>query len=313
MTAAAYRQRLLTTGEAAELLKISRSTVSRRFDKGELRGEVNRITGERMIRRDSVAELMRERGLASDAINAVDTVERQIVVATSDETLTARLARIVDEAEALALTSTTFGSDALIACASLTPDLLILGDDLADISCAEVVSALERQMGEQRPGILCCSNDPAFAKQDVDIIRNVAQLSDTSLHKRICRLLGMAEHVPDAEHPRRTERRWPRHSVSLPARIGFYRTHAPRKHFWGTGLISNISHGGAYLSAIELETETLPSSPFRMVIQTDHPPLKNWQAHCQVLRLASNGVLSAGVRFLKVSKANQDKVMQLAG
>ena len=48
MTARTESQRLLTTGEAADLLRVSRSTVSRRFDKGELRGEVNRITGERM-------------------------------------------------------------------------------------------------------------------------------------------------------------------------------------------------------------------------------------------------------------------------
>jgi excisionase family DNA binding protein len=313
MTARTESQRLLTTGEAADLLSVSRSTVSRRFDKGELRGEVNRITGERMIRRDSVAELMRERGIPVEAIERQETIERQIVVATTDETLTSRLGRIVEEDEALTLTPTTFGSDALIACASLSPDLLVLGDDLADISCVGIVSALERQMGKQRPRILCCSDDPDLAGQDVDVVKHLTRLSDTTLHKRICRLLGVAEQTPEDELPRRSERRWPRHGVSVPAKVGFYRTHAPRKHFWGTGQIENISNGGAYLSKIELESDVLPASPFRMVIQIDNPPLKNWQAHCQVLRLASNGVLSAGVRFLKVSKANQTKLTQLAG
>lgn len=313
MTARAQKNRLLTTGEAADLLKVSRSTVSRRFDKGELRGEVNRITGERMVRRDSVTELMRERGLSVDAIDAIDTVERQIVVATSDQVLTDRLQRIVADAEELTLTPTTFGSDALIACASLHPDLLVLGDDLADISCVRVVSALGRQMGEQRPKILCCCDDPALVDQDVDVVKDVMRLSDTSLHKRICRLLGLAERTTEDELPRRTERRWPRHRVSLQTKVGFYRNHAPRKHFWGKGLIENISSGGAYLSGIEMESDVIPATPFRMVIQSDSAPLKNWQAHCQVIRLSSNGVLSAGVRFLKLSAANQAKITQLAG
>ena len=313
MTARTESQRLLTTGEASDLLSVSRSTVSRRFDKGELRGEVNRITGERMIRRDSVIELMRERGLPVEAIERQETIERQIVVATTDETLTSRLGRIVDDAEALQLTPTTFGSDALITCASLSPDLLVLGGGLADISCAGVVSALGRQMGAHCPKILCCCDDPALDGHEVDIIKDVTRMSDTTLHKRICRLLGLAEHTAEEEFPRRSERRWPRHGVSVPAKVGFYRTHAPRKHFWGTGHIENISNGGAYLSKIELESNVLPASPFRMVIQIDNPPLKNWQAHCQVLRLASNGVLSAGVRFLKISKANQAKLTQLAG
>jgi hypothetical protein len=313
MTAQKHSHQLLTTGKAAGLLRVSRSTVSRRFDKGELRGEVNRITGERMIRRDSVVELMRERGLASDAIEALDTVERQIVVASTDQALTDRLGRIVEEAEALTLTTTTFGSDALIACASISPDLLVLGNDLADISCVGIVSALGRQMGAHCPKILCCCDDPALDGNEVDIIKDVTRMSDTTLHKRICRLLGLAEHTAEEEFPRRSERRWPRRSVSVPAKVGFYRNHAPRKHFWGTGRIENISNGGAYLSKIELESDVLPASPFRMVIQIDNPPLKNWQAHCQVLRLASNGVLSAGVRFLKISKANQAKLTQLAG
>lgn len=313
MALRSQKSRLLTTGEAADLLQISRSTVSRRFDKGELRGEVNRITGERMIRRDSVLELMRERGLAVDAAQALDSPHHHIVVATSDQALVDRLQRIASDAAELSISNTTFGSDALIACASLSPDLLILGDDLADISCAAVVSALGRQIVEHRPSILCCCADPALDNEDIEVIKDVSRLSDSTLYKRICRILGLAEHSAEEERPRRAERRWPRHSISVPAKVGFYRNHAPRKHFWGKGLIQNISHGGAYLSGIELESDTMPATPFRMVIQSDKPPLKNWQAHCQILRLSSNGDLSAGVRFLKLSKPNQQKITQLAG
>lgn len=308
------KRRLLTTGEAAGLLQISRSTVSRRFDKGELRGEVNRITGERMIHHDSVLELMRARGLPVEAAQALDSPHHQIVVAAGDQGLIDRLQRIAADAAELSISSTTFGSDALIACASLSPDLLVLGDDLADLSCTAVVSALGRQVTEHRPGILCCCADPALENEDVEVIKDVSQMSDSALHKRICRMLGLAEHsTEEEEQPRRSERRWPRHSIAVPARVGFYRNHAPRRHFWGTGLIENISNGGAFLSGIEMESDTIPASPFRMVIQTDKPPLKNWKAHCQVLRLSSNGVLSAGVRFLKLSKSNQQKISQLAG
>ena len=53
-------KKYITTGEVAKLLKISRSTVSRKFDDGDLQGKKNPITGERLISQTSLMEFMQK-------------------------------------------------------------------------------------------------------------------------------------------------------------------------------------------------------------------------------------------------------------
>lgn len=62
-------ERFISTGEAAEILGISRSTASRHFDgsgkhpKFTLEGKANPLTGERSIRLVSVMEVAKEFGV----------------------------------------------------------------------------------------------------------------------------------------------------------------------------------------------------------------------------------------------------------
>jgi hypothetical protein len=69
--------------------------------------------------------------------------------------------------------------------------------------------------------------------------------------------------------------------------------------------MENISYGGSFLSDIHLEKGMIPSEPFRFLLEVDQPPLTNWRAHCKVVRLQSNGTLTAGVQFMRLSKANR--------
>jgi excisionase family DNA binding protein len=57
-----------TTGEAAELLNISRSTVSRKFDRSMIVGEKNPITGERRISRESLLALAKRYNLPIEGV-----------------------------------------------------------------------------------------------------------------------------------------------------------------------------------------------------------------------------------------------------
>lgn len=50
----------MTTGEAAEILGVSRSTASRYFDKRRLVGSTNPITGDRDISQASVLKLIKD-------------------------------------------------------------------------------------------------------------------------------------------------------------------------------------------------------------------------------------------------------------
>ena len=63
-----------TTGKLSRLLGniISQATVSRMFDRGELGGRVNPLTGRREIEWGSVIELLRRKGLSKDKVALVE-------------------------------------------------------------------------------------------------------------------------------------------------------------------------------------------------------------------------------------------------
>ena len=64
----------LTTGEIPALLgnMISQATVSRLFDRGELGGRVNPLTGRREIEWGSVLEWLKGKGVSRDKIALVE-------------------------------------------------------------------------------------------------------------------------------------------------------------------------------------------------------------------------------------------------
>ncbi len=61
-------KKFYSTGEIRDLLKgiVSRSTVSRLFDRGKLGGRVNPITGRREIEWQTVMDWLKERGVSPD-------------------------------------------------------------------------------------------------------------------------------------------------------------------------------------------------------------------------------------------------------
>jgi len=308
-------QELLTTGEAATMLEISRSTVSRRFDKGELRGRVHPITGERLISRQSVLEIIRK---CSGEKESPETLSRRLVLATSNTILTERIRKIAGDTRHLSLMTTSFGADALMACVRTDPDMLMLGGgDLCDISCVSLLDALKRQAGQKHPRILCfCDRQDRCSFRGSEFMPDWAALSDQDILSRIEHLLGVTAHGASdgggsVEH--RSRRRWKRRPVSIPARIGVYLNRAPRQRFWGNAVVENISRGGAFLNRISMDNGMLPSEPFRLIVQSDCPPLANWQANCQVLRLSSSDSVSAGVRFQKLSEHSRGQLLALCG
>jgi hypothetical protein len=95
-------------------------------------------------------------------------------------------------------------------------------------------------------------------------------------------------------------------------KIGMYSVRTPYRRDSGIAVMENISMGGAYLSGIELEGGMLPCEPFRISLSADQEPLKNWRAHCKVVRLQSNGSLVAGVQFTRVPKASLKMIEALS-
>src|SRR3972149_9379489 len=86
----------LSTGEAAKLINISRSTISRKFDKGVFQGKKNPITGERFISRDSLLAFMKEYNLPYEALVKE---KKRILLGTPDDNLFSLLQQSLGEEE----------------------------------------------------------------------------------------------------------------------------------------------------------------------------------------------------------------------
>jgi hypothetical protein len=151
---------------------------------------------------------------------------------------------------------------------------------------------------------LACGADEALSR---------APLSREALEMSVYKLLKLPLERPAETVNYEHARRWPRVRVSFPARLSVYRLAAPRHRDRGEALIENISRGGAFLSRIRIEAGVIPAEPFRFLLEVDEPPLVDWRAHCQVVRLQSIASLTAAVQFVKITRENVAKIAEIPG
>lgn len=305
----------ISTGEAAKILNISRSTVSRRFDAGLFRGKLNPITGERLIFRKSLFDFIREHDLPIDS-SALQ--ERKVLVVSSYAPLVQRARTMAEADDRLHIEVTEHGTDALMLSSQKPPDLMVLDETIQDITALSVMASLRRREDLRKLKILLCVPDgqePSVGEAaEADGCVTRSEYLDERGTNETYQLLQMEPHQPSEEHEvlvGEHRRRWSRLPVNVPARIGVYRMSAPREHGWGQCVVRNISRGGAYVSKIRLDDHQLPGEPFRMLLEIDEAPLDQVRAHCQVVRLTSNGSLSAGLQFVRISKAGLQRIAAL--
>ena len=297
----------LTTGQTADLLKVSRSTVSRKYDQGLIRGQTNPITGERMISRDSVVSLMRQYN-----IPVPEQVEQRkpVLSATPDTLLQGQILDMMGSDERIAVEQLGSGCEALVACSKKERALVILDADLPDIACSDVIKTL-RANAEIPPKIVCIADedkrsealqwnaDAVVLRQSFDGEEASAQVYQTlGLPVRPARVKSRYEHF----------RQWPRVTVDLPVTLSVFPLSAPKTRNHGTAMIRDISCGGVLLSHVQLENAALPLEPFRVILQCNEPPLTDWRAHAQVVRLRSGDPISLALQFVKIAKPDLEKV-----
>jgi CheY-like chemotaxis protein len=302
----------LTTGEAARLANISRSTISRNFDKGIFQGKKNPITGERLISRESLVKFMKQFNLP---VEALALEKKKILLGTSDDHFFSFLQRALSEDGRVEIERVTFGGDVLIWCSKIRFDLLILDEEFSDIPCAEVIRSL-RRMGDQQEFKILCWAKARNARRcqewgaDETLVKESANRED--LAKTVYSFLNLMEELPGADQTFKHHRRWPRLALQVPLKIGVYSVRTPYRRDTGMAVMENISVGGAYLSGIQLEGGTFPCEPFRLLLKADQEPLKTWRAHCKVVRLRSDGTLTAGIQFTRLPKASLKMIQSLA-
>lgn len=124
-------KQVFTTGEAAELCKISQQTIIRCFDSGRLKGF--RVPGSRFRRipRDELIRFMRENEIPTDILVSG---KRRVLVVDDDEQIIELFLDVLGKDDRLEVRTATTGYDAGVVTQDFKPDLMILDYMLPDIN-----------------------------------------------------------------------------------------------------------------------------------------------------------------------------------
>jgi len=122
---------VFTTGEAAEVCKVSQQTIIRCFDSGRLRGF--RVPGSRFRRipRDALIAFMKENGIPPDAL---ESGKRKILVVDDDPEIVELFVDVLERDGRFEVRTASTGYDAGIATQEFLPDLIILDYMLPDVN-----------------------------------------------------------------------------------------------------------------------------------------------------------------------------------
>lgn len=297
----------LTTGQAADVLGLSRSSVARRFDKAQLAGELHPITRKRMISRASVLAFMRRYSLSCDGSAPA---HQAIVLSSPDEALRGILERLSASDAKIVSSTVSLGADALITCARDNPRTLIIDDGVEDIAATNVISSLRRRADLQSLRIICCVRDSSpmqclSAGADACIIMNACD--QNVLAEEMYDVLEVPAFGPDELG----RRKYPRKLIDVPVQLSIVPVSAPGCAEMATAAICNISEDGALLRDLRIEKGGIPSEPFEVTIKADSSPLLAWRARGVIVRFESRNGLAAGVRFTEITRDDVEQIRVL--
>lgn len=124
-------KQVFTTGEAAEVCKISQQTIIRCFDSGRLRGF--RVPGSRFRRipRDELVRFMRDNNIPIDMLEGG---KRRILVVDDDEQIVELFVDVLSRDDRFEIRTAGTGYDAGVLTEQFKPDLMILDYMLPDIN-----------------------------------------------------------------------------------------------------------------------------------------------------------------------------------
>ncbi|HAI14824.1 MAG TPA: regulator [Phycisphaerales bacterium] len=124
-------KQVYTTGEAADICKISQQTIIRCFDKGKLKGF--RVPGSkfRRIPRDELIRFMRENEIPTEQLEGS---RKRLLIVDDDEQIRELFVDMLCDDERFTIKTASTGYDAGILTEQFKPDLMILDYMLPDIN-----------------------------------------------------------------------------------------------------------------------------------------------------------------------------------
>lgn len=124
-------KQVFTTGEVAQICKVSQQTVIRCFDNGRLKGF--RVPGSRFRRipRESLLTFMKDNGIPLDQL---ETGKRRVLVVDDDEAIVEMFTDLLERDGRFDVRTASTGYDAGIMTEQFRPDLVLLDFKLPDIN-----------------------------------------------------------------------------------------------------------------------------------------------------------------------------------
>src|SRR5438552_950947 len=145
---------VFTTGEAADICKVSQQTIIRCFDSGRLRGF--RVPGSRFRRipRDALIAFMKENGIPPDAL---DSGKSKIVVVDDDPEIVELFVDVLERDGRFEVKTAATGYDAGMITQEFQPDLIILDYMLPDINGNVVCQTIRKNPNFEHTKIIIVS------------------------------------------------------------------------------------------------------------------------------------------------------------
>ena len=133
-----------TTGEVAQICRVSQQTVIRCFDSGRLKGF--RVPGSRFRRipRDALVQFMKENGIPLDNL---ESGKKRVLIVDDDQAIVDMLVELLERDGRFEVKTASTGYDAGLATHEFRPDLVILDFKLPDINGNVVCRTLRGNPG----------------------------------------------------------------------------------------------------------------------------------------------------------------------
>jgi excisionase family DNA binding protein len=145
---------VFTTGEAADVCKVSQQTIIRCFDSGRLKGF--RVPGSRFRRipREALLAFMRDNGIPADAL---DSGKQKVLVVDDDPEIVELFVDVLERDGRFEVKTAATGYDAGMVTQEFQPDLIILDYMLPDINGNVVCQTIRRNPNFERTKIIIVS------------------------------------------------------------------------------------------------------------------------------------------------------------
>jgi excisionase family DNA binding protein len=155
---------VFTTGEVAQICKVSQQTVIRCFDSGKLKGF--RVPGSRFRRipRESLVAFMKENRIPLDQL---DSGKKRVLVVDDDEAIVEMFTELLERDGRFQVRTASTGYEAGIITERFKPDVLLLDFKLPDINGTAVCRTIRANPNYEHIKIIAISGvaDPDEIKE----------------------------------------------------------------------------------------------------------------------------------------------------